>query len=183
MSYGSYSYKQYNTILPACHHVQSCPLVRQQYGSGETMIRAAYYSTLTVKGISSLLLLKWGHFDLSAATHPITKPTKPQSGSRSNSFNQSYPTSPTAVSVRPLPSRGSCPKLHFYTCSHVHPITSTHHGRPSAVIVQFVASSAFSSPHSKEKTSQSSIHHPNSPPSPHHRTTSISNSQAVDSRC
>lgn len=34
--------------------------------------------------------------------------------------------------------------------------------------MQFVASSAFSSPHSKEKTSQSSIHHPNSPPSPHH---------------
>lgn len=52
-----------------------------------------------------------------------------------------------------MPAHGSCPKSHLYPCIHVHPITSTHHGRPSAVTVQFVASSLLSSPHSKEKAS------------------------------
>ncbi|KFY56273.1 hypothetical protein V496_06718 [Pseudogymnoascus sp. VKM F-4515 (FW-2607)] len=87
------------------------------------MIRAAY-STLMVKGISSLLLLKWGHFDLSAATHPITKTTKPQSGSRSDTFNQSYPTSQTAPLL-------TIPAVHIILKPHVR-IAPHHQSRKDA---------------------------------------------------
>ena len=150
---------------------KGCLWSRTVLGSGNTMIRIAL-STLTTKAFRHFLLLKWSIIGLSGIKHPIMKNEELQSGSTFKLFDQSHLTSTRQLSASaqcPLTGVAPCP-----TCTHVPMYTPLHPpimDDRAPAIVQFVASSAFSSPHSKEKTSSRQFTTPTACIS-HHRTTS-----------